>query len=81
MPATNSIDVFAVFASLIGVVFSGCWSTMALGSRSARMDVYDLLSRSCEDRWIFNRWGPKYVLSVAYITAYGSLIMSLIGLI
>ena len=49
---------------------------MALDSRSTRMDVYDLFSRSCEDRW-----GPKYVLRVAYITAYGSLIMSLIGLI
>jgi hypothetical protein len=81
MPATNSIDVIAVFASLIGVVFS---VLLVYGLKQKWRWVVD------PPEWMFMLhfpavvkivWGPKYVLSVAYITAYGSLIMSLTGLI
>ena len=81
MPATNSIDVIAVFAILIGVVFS---VLLVYGLKQKWRWVVD------PPEWMFMIyfpavvkivWGPKYVLSVAYITAYGSLIMSFIGLI
>jgi hypothetical protein len=81
MPATNSMDVIAVFASLIGVVFS---VLLVYGLQQKWRWIVD------PPEWMFMIyfpavvkivWGPKYVLRVAYITAYGSLIMSLIGLI
>ena len=81
MPTDNFIDVIAVFANLIGLAFGV-------------LLVYGLKRKWCwvidPPKWMFmlyfpavvkSLWGPTYVLRVAYITAYGSLIMSIIGLI
>ena len=81
MPTDNFIDVIAVFANLIGLAFG---VLLVYGLQQKWRWVLD------PPEWMFMLyfpavvkilWGPKYVLSVAYITAYGSLIMSIIGLI
>jgi hypothetical protein len=81
MPTDNFIDVIIVFANLIGLAFG---VLLVYGLKQKWRWVVD------PPEWAFAIylpavvkivWGPKYVLSVAYITAYGSLIMSLIGLI
>ena len=81
MPTDNFIDVILVFANLIGLAFG---VLLVYGLKQKWRWVVD------PPEWMFmiyfpavvkSVWGPKYVLSVAYITAYGSLIMSLIGLI
>ena len=81
MPTDNFLDVIVVFANLIGLAFG---VLLVYGLKRKWRWVVD------PPEWTFAIylpavvkivWGPKYVLSVAYITAYGSLIMSLIGLI
>ena len=81
MQTANSIDVIAVVVNLIGVAFS---VLLVYGLKQKWRWVVD------PPEWVFMIyfpavvkivWGPKYVLSVAYITAYGSLVLSLIGLI
>jgi hypothetical protein len=81
MPTDDFIDVIVVFANLIGLAFG---VLLVYGLKQKWRWVVD------PPKWMFMiyfpavvkfLWGPKYVLSVAYITAYGSLIMSLIGLI
>jgi hypothetical protein len=81
MPTDNFLDIIVIFANLIGLAFG---VLLVYGLKQKWRWVVD------PPKWAFAIyfpavvkivWGPKYVLSVAYITAYGSLIMSLIGLI
>jgi hypothetical protein len=81
MQADSYLDVIAAFANLIGVAFG---LLLVYGLRQKWHWVVD------PPQWMFLIyfpavvkivWGPKYVLRVAYITAYGSLILSLIGFI
>ena len=81
MRTVNSVDVIAIFANLISVVFS---LLLVYGLKQKWGWVVD------PPKWMVAIylpavvkivWGPKYVLRVAYITAYGSLILSLIGLL
>ena len=81
MRAVNSVDVIAISANLISVVFS---LLLVYGLKQKWRWVVD------PPKWMVAIylpavvkivWGPTYVLRVAYITAYGSLILSLIGLL